>query len=311
MAPKTKNTGASKAKARSVVSVAPKPKRVLRRRDTEQATARLLDESFPEMSPHDRDHKLVGGQSLRARCLAERRGLDANERVSQTFIKQMRQMYCPSGSVRSQLHWEDETLPLDDDLQHAFQALSVDNPTQRSRAPLLGWLKQGRDCNKREAMVLCRWVLDQNVAASSCMRQVVLHLMTYLLQCNAHIRFSEKLKPMGHTWDHTLAQHYAASKRERQSRETFWAEHRHLAPLLPYGARIDMVMQAPVLTNFVDDLHDLCDKSELAKGFFGSDLSELGVQRLTNDISDLYQDFLESQFTMEGFVKFKDVSHAA
>ena len=305
-------------KRQSARKVAPKPcpkaavaapvRRKLKKRDTEQAVDRLLDEAFPDLDQVARDGLKIDGCSLRERLLKERR-TKHTQRFSRSFLRGLRKKYAPQGCMRSKLQLRDDekTLPLSHGLSDAMLLLSDPNPNKRTRLPLISLLAIKQTLNRRECVALLRLVIDNNPGASAGNRQLALKILSFLIGRDAQTQWHADVTLLNPLWDLALSLEYSAMKAERVSIEDWWANYQHCAVVLPVCTTLNQVITFQGAKHLLfNETEYVVNHSKLGSRMYAAKLSEMRVEKVSNKMRELVDGLATNDVDTRSYVKLKD-----
>ena len=143
----------AKAKSKAKQQVAPKLSRFLKRRRSEEAALRSLDEQFPIASVAFKTMHRVGGKTMFDRVLQDKRAAKKQgSNLGPTYLVQLRLEFF-GDDHKAGFAVADDTQPIDPLLVGGLDAARTVNTNARAKTKLELWLDTCAACTQRESSV--------------------------------------------------------------------------------------------------------------------------------------------------------------
>ena len=218
MPPKGKVGGSQKAMAKQGA------KRSLRRRDTEECVARIVQVHFASWSHHDVHATMRAGESLTQRLLRLKREKAMGERISAATIADLRREYEPAHTPLKKLRVEVPDQEVEPGFKRVLLACDQSNPAKKAsaRSELVCLLGGKMEVNQREVVALLRLCSTMNPQTSVGVRHFLLEVAKFLARTHAIDRYPRDIGLLRATWDATFAAEYAHARSSGMLRTRFY-----------------------------------------------------------------------------------------
>ena len=195
------------------------------------------------------DQKLVNGQTLRQRIIADKRLHKGAEngptRLGANYWRGLREAYGDAGvSGDCHLVVQNPRDQVRDSLVEAITGATTGNCVSRSKAPLKQWLLVGSRPNQRELVGLMKATTASRPSTSPTAAALVVALATYIAKHKLHVEYPSEWHFFRFVLDEALVCLLGNMKRGRLSLEDFWSKHFAEASLLLDAEQVQKVLQA-------------------------------------------------------------------
>lgn len=288
---------------------APKKRKQLKRRDTEDKVDRLLASHFADFTAVDTDGTVRNGLTLRQRLLQECRArAKEGGRLSTQMLRQLRSEYMSHEDPMKTLTIKDKDQAFSPDLMKALAACENSNPAKRTKVPLYSFLDTCSALNQKEVVVLFRTFISAKPASSVALRKHILELLKHVVRLEIHKQFPEECGFMRGIFDDTLALTWADMKQGGMAMEQFWEAYGHLAKPLGFHEDLQAVFsEEGSFTHVKVQLLRVTAGSALGAKLFGTAAAMLKVEDFSAQVDAMLIQFkLKSGVTSEEVKDMKD-----
>ena len=303
--PSSSSCGGPPLLAASQVAARP-PRRRLNRRGTEEAAERALALNFPGWNAMTTDQKLVNGQTLRQRIIADKRLHKGAEngptRLGANYWRGLREAYGDAGvSGDCHLVVQNPRDQVRDSLVEAITGATTGNCVSRSKAPLKQWLLVESRPNQRELVGLMKATTASRPSTSPTAAALVVALATYIAKHKLHVEYPSEWHFFRFFLDEALVCLLGNMKRERLSLEDFWTKHFTEASLLLDAEQVRKVLQASSSWSSVGaELRELSSTTLLGRKMFEGAVRLLASEEYGVALKDILRSLQDPKQAVTG-----------
>lgn len=218
---------------------------VLKRRacaeSIEDKVMTALYNNFQGWSEYDMHVKVHNGLMLFQRMCADRQRAASGETIAigLHYYTAIKSEYSQSDAPYSRIKAEDDTMPVQDALRDAIQAMFL---SQRNMSALHDWLQTAAKCNQKELSGLLRGILKLPPHSSGAQATTIVACLKYMTRTGLHTDRLHQWEVTKHHFDSAMCTLYGLHKKANLPMQTFYDLHKSaIASLLGGTSDIEAI----------------------------------------------------------------------